>query len=747
MADPNPQLDRVELPHSYVYPDNISPPGNHYGIGNSSRFIPGMGTAVYADPGTEHMLTELDKLNQHYKARNSDNRKATLVELETHLKIHSALRPGVPTAARNNLMTLLQFIETKWTRIAVHYPLAVSYYGQYPYFVLGDLISQRQVDALQDLALDAPKIFAAPLLQAYKAAQELKVEYESIRALLEYAPNLTHQTDVDEAHFQASHEAGWINSLEYRLFVMEQQKRYAIMLLPPFLQQEILSDPNVAQAQSLVESLQSLRVTLDQHAQLYRSRVRAFPQRNPNIAAPLTSPEVDALKWLVADQALNLRSASWKQYHNTLLQQESARYLNELSTYLSSLQIRAEDFTNAHKAALNNRRTRQRQEATAAHLERIRNVLQNPGALNVTTPLSTPGVATVFVNHSANTTAITVADLAEAIGRAAKHFGKIALIETLLRTPALLIGTLALSWPSSLANGERRANATLPLAELANPQDLDAVAEASPGQRIELPYAVNVRTTNQGADIELIQALPGRPIQASVVDLQFNEALGHYEVLIESPERLITVTPAVTPEAPSTELPIVQLGPTMIEGAQITLHEHARPAPAGYPVQDVEAFILRFPTHTGLPPVYLSLGNPYGGTTRGKYSGRMYDPKRSGGPIEELDWRDAMITADGVALVKLHTGRFGPSAENDIMISRLDDILSGLRVPHDTDRRFYTHELRELQRYRNLGSSDHFNDTDLWNHAHTATLEDYQLPDDETLLYSREALEAANNKS
>lgn len=136
----------------------------------------------------------------------------------------------------------------------------------------------------------------------------------------------------------------------------------------------------------------------------------------------------------------------------------------------------------------------------------------------------------------------------------------------------------------------------------------------------------------------------------------------------------------------------------------------------------------------------------WGGTTRGTHNGRMYDPELTGGPIEELDWRGVVITEEGVALVKLHTARFGESAENAVMISRLDEILSGVRETNNIDRRFYTHEIRELQRYRNLGLSDHSNASNLWNHTHTATLEDYKPSDDEALFYSHEALEAANSQ-
>ncbi|MDR0187241.1 pyocin, partial [Prevotella brunnea] len=67
----------------------------------------------------------------------------------------------------------------------------------------------------------------------------------------------------------------------------------------------------------------------------------------------------------------------------------------------------------------------------------------------------------------------------------------------------------------------------------------------------------------------------------------------------------------------------------------------------------------------------------------------------------------------------------------------------------DTDKRFYTHEIRELERYRNLGVKDGTipdNAGEVWNNTHTATLEDYKLSNDETLLYTPEALKAAEEQ-
>ena len=72
-------------------------------------------------------------------------------------------------------------------------------------------------------------------------------------------------------------------------------------------------------------------------------------------------------------------------------------------------------------------------------------------------------------------------------------------------------------------------------------------------------------------------------------------------------------------------------------------------------------------------------------------------------------------------------------------------IFEGKLVVTAIDKRFYTHELRELERFRTLGVIDGVRPNDegaTWNNTHAATLEDYKLKDASELLYTPNALEA-----
>ena len=129
---------------------------------------------------------------------------------------------------------------------------------------------------------------------------------------------------------------------------------------------------------------------------------------------------------------------------------------------------------------------------------------------------------------------------------------------------------------------------------------------------------------------------------------------------------------------------------------------------------------------------------PLGG--RGPNSGREFDPSKAGGPIRQLSTDKIKITDRGIDFVERHLERFGPDPANQAMVQRLRDIASGKIKPTQTDLNFYSHELRESIRYKKLGFPSGQPECvdeayDLWNNAHTGTLEDYRLREGPGVLY------------
>lgn len=216
------------------------------------------------------------------------------------------------------------------------------------------------------------------------------------------------------------------------------------------------------------------------------------------------------------------------------------------------------------------------------------------------------------------------------------------------------------------------------------------------------------------------------------------------------PSRHILVSPS---DAPGSEGPLGLAGPVPL--TETIIHTGGQAELPSQPTVlispqlgeiDFRDLILIFPEESGLKPLYVMQSSPYGETSeKGKYSGRPYNPDQAGGPVENLDWSTAVIEQDGLEMVKMHTGRFGNTAGNQVMIDRLEKILRGDLQITDTDKRFYTHEIRELERYRNLGIGDGeipHNRAIVWNNTHTATLEDYKINERTDPLYTPEAEEA-----
>ncbi|MCC3449607.1 MAG: hypothetical protein JGK04_19095 [Microcoleus sp. PH2017_39_LGB_O_B] len=118
---------------------------------------------------------------------------------------------------------------------------------------------------------------------------------------------------------------------------------------------------------------------------------------------------------------------------------------------------------------------------------------------------------------------------------------------------------------------------------------------------------------------------------------------------------------------------------------------------------------------------------------KGAKSGRPFNPSKAGGKILNLSYQNVKITDKGIGLVEAHVRRFNPVGEAELkMVERLRSIVAQTLVAEPVDLRFYTHELREYLRYKKLGYPTGQPENpdeayELWNNAHTATLEDYKL--------------------
>nr|WP_057976005.1 S-type pyocin domain-containing protein [Pseudomonas lactis] len=314
---------------------------------------------------------------------------------------------------------------------------------------------------------------------------------------------------------------------------------------------------------------------------------------------------------------------------------------------------------------------------------------------------------------------------------------------------ATAVGIGALVYSPSLGNGELPSTMlNTPAKDLAPnlPENLAEIAAA--GGTVDVPYRIygdqskySVVATQPTGGLA-----PTVPVRALVLDPVAN---AYTFTTTDSPPITLTFPIAVLGNS-STATPAQPVETPVYTGITLTpIEVKAEPFPVVGQL-DIREAIYVYPADSGLPPIYAVFSSPYeGATTKGEHSGRMYNPDKAGGPIQSLDWTTAAVTQEGIDLVKLHTSRFDPSDANVVMIDRLEKILTGELAITDVDKRFYTHEIRELERYRALGIADGVKPNDdgaTWNNTHAATLEDFKLKDADELLYTPEAIVAENKQ-
>ena len=329
-----------------------------------------------------------------------------------------------------------------------------------------------------------------------------------------------------------------------------------------------------------------------------------------------------------------------------------------------------------------------------------------------------------------------------------------ATLETTASVASRWIPFATLFWPSNLGNSDlyppdrAKTTLTLPASIIVNHPTKNLAAKwlkvALAKGTVKVPYRIYGDSTKYS--VIATQASGGVSPKVPVRLLTLDRALNAYTFTTTSTPPRILVFPIASPGNSSSTTPITPIDVPVYTGLTLTPIEVKAQALPAVDQLDLQDCIYCFPVDSGLQPIYAVFSSPYdGATTKGQHSGRMYNPDKAGGPTQNLDWKKASVTKPGINLVKLHTGRFAPSDANKIMIERLGKILKGEIAITDVDKRFYTHELRELERYRSLGVADGI-EGNVWNNAHSATLEDFKLKDSSDLFYTPDAIIAENKQ-
>ena len=435
---------------------------------------------------------------------------------------------------------------------------------------------------------------------------------------------------------------------------------------------------------------------------------------------------------------------NYKEWYASLEAAYAAKYSNREIDYLNALKQNLQAQANQARADAEAKRIAD--EAAAAEAARVAAEAAAAEAARVAAEAAALKAAHTFRLPRAGAT-----QLSAAAGSIAVTAGSGVTLEAAIKAAKVALGTVvsaatavgigALTYSESLGNGELPATMLdLPAKELAPSLPDNLLEVAAAGGTVDVPYRLYGDQSKYSVVATQVTGglAPTIPVRALVLDPVANA----YTFTTTDTPPITLAFPIALPGNSSTATPAQPVETPVYTGITLTpIEVKAVPFPIASQLGIRDAIYV-YPADSGLPPIYAVFSSPYeGATTKGIHSGRVYNPDKAGGPTQDLDWATATVTQEGIDLVKLHTSRFVPSDANKIMIDRLEKILSGHISITDVDKRFYTHEMRELERYRAIGVADGV-EGNVWNNAHTATLEDYKLRDADDLFYTPEAIAA-----
>ncbi|MDE1167329.1 MAG: S-type pyocin domain-containing protein [Pseudomonas sp.] len=753
-------MDQALVIHAYPpapIPFGIDSPGGGGGMG-------GLGTGrvkwgLYGGPEGDLSLSRPQEatLNQimgeeQYNTLQAIDEEYAPRRSEIPQKAHSALQTirdaNLGSSAGNEQKALIALIEQNAAHFQLTLPAAYAFYGTNPLYQLGEQFFYRLASTQGLSSRETLDSAFKSWESSYRAAQELNLTSE-MNVSLSKALDDTAQRENSQPSDPVN-TPDWVAHLEQWQAIIRSEHRIHFQALPSFLQAQIVERTRSTPDDPSQAALANDQAALSQLALHYQSQVSAFKSRNPRITPPLAKFELEALRNLVHWQSTKNIGSKWIDYHTSVLNSESSRWLQETAQALGRLQIRADQAhqqLNQARAEQTAREVVQKAAEQAARLKAAQAIAHSSYRFGTT--LGAPAIAQLghpaAVLSEANTAAIRLGVRTAIVGIAAGITG---ITLSPLVVVGALIGVVALAWPNETGNAERQMSVALPLAELTPIEGVNWQLLADTGGSIKLPY--RLMTAQQGNQAKLVVAQTSDSA-IRVVGATYDSEQNVYSVATGSPARTLVWTPSQVPGSElsgPTPLPAespqskTYVGPTL---TPVTPVVETFPATEAAGVDQV---VIVFPADSGLQPVYVMFNSPYkGADTKGEYSGRLFNPDKAGGAIQSLDWKQASITKEGIDLVVLHISRFSNSADNVVMIDRLNKILAGNLAASDTDLRYYTHEIRELERYRNLGVKDRTDpsetdDGETWNNAHAATLEDYKLQDNPDLFYTPEASEA-----
>ncbi|XHF30783.1 S-type pyocin domain-containing protein [Pseudomonas chlororaphis] len=532
----------------------------------------------------------------------------------------------------------IQVIHSKLLEYRAHTETAYSLYGHNPFFLMKDLSFKKIRDSLALPVPDVSVAYAA-IDRAYRSAMELRRLSWVMAIIANQLPELAARRSQVEAATQTTRDAQQILSAE-RLSVVNLETNIRLHFLPGFLVEKIAAAAG-STGGSLSQTLTNYKIAADNIRAVEQAAVRPYAIANPGINAPLSKPELEALKNLVDLQATTELGKRWQDYHASLLHSENARHMAAAADAFAGLIARAQEAerlqeqiriareqearhlqeqariavqAEARRVAEEQARIREQAriaaEAEARRLaeeqariaaEAIRNAhtFRAPGAASATGPLFMTSAGAVAVVEAAS------ASLQAAVRSAIAGLGSLAASVG----AGAVVGVSALVYSSKLGNGElpdRYAFST-PLSDLAPDFAPDLHAIAAAGGTVDLPFRVSSKTDANGQSEVFVVKTDGRNIPSAVrvVAASYDAERNVYTATTtDVPPRTLTWTPIVNPGNSSTTSPYGQPDVPAYTGATVVPVEGRLDSFPGVFEAGFDDYVLVFPQDSGLPPNY-----------------------------------------------------------------------------------------------------------------------------------------------
>lgn len=251
----------------------------------------------------------------------------------------------------------LDLIQTKKNKAASLEARSRGLNGLSPFFLM-EVLPRNMMANFLNFRAGTPETLSAlynSLDDAYSSALEIKALSLSEKVLSSHLPQAAAQKD------QADLVEGKIGDpalQDQKLSTIERERDIYAQQLPKFLQSELLAEAGQMEGQHTSQMLNHYKATLDRMAANKLAEIQPieapppvssggltlnFPANNPNINAPLSKPELEALNELVYLQKNTKLGTKWLSYHEALLKSESAAHLKSASDSFSALAERAND--------------------------------------------------------------------------------------------------------------------------------------------------------------------------------------------------------------------------------------------------------------------------------------------------------------------------------------------------------------------------------------------------------------------